>query len=455
MVAFTVRQVLPGSLDAAGVSTATSTPDTSDPRQGQLYDPTLLAAASPVWFHPLPDGRCLGLLSRRLHTATVAEPQASGPLMYSSATETTVPSWALFHPASGALSGVVEIPTEVIGDRTLTSAASRGNYLFTLATIGDSALLQHFRVSTRGEQALVLEAEEVVPGGLGLGLHLERNDLWVFGARDGKLALARKNWGRVGENGSRNPFLRWRYHTASGWSSDSDDLEPLPGDVPTSGPVSVARHRMHYYLTMPVWTPPVAATGGAAAAPGRWDARTWTSRLINRRWSPHPFTVPLGGEGTYLGGTAHLQPQLPLRPGYTRTDTRRGETVLDGGSDHVQVFTGLASEVVVLPGTARLDAAATADSPATYRPYTIYNKTPTGEIRVVAADGGAVTTIGPGREATLTPTAAEPAAAHLWVPSAAPARNPEHRVGFPYVSTVRASGGGNGTLVTRWGVFGV
>lgn len=466
MATYIVRQVLPQSLDTAGISITTATTDIGNPRQGQLYDPTVLAAAAPVWFHPMPGGRYLGLFSRRLHTATVADPQTGGPLVYSSATETRTPSWAVFDPATGSPSVVEPIPTHVVGERTLTSAASRGNYLFTLSTIGDEALLQHFRVGAGG-QALTLEAEEVIPGGLGLGLHLERNDLWVFGPRDGRLALARKNWGRVGENKSVNPFLRWRYHTARGWSFDLDDLEPLAGDIPTSGPVSVARRGMRYYLTMPVWTPPVPAVPATPtrpavpAVPGHWDARTWTSRAIDRRWTPHPFTVPLGGHDTYLGGGVHLQPQLTLTPGYTSTETRNGETVLDAGSDFTQVFTGVASQVVVLPPEATVLTPAVPATPgapaapATYRAYTIYNKTPVSDLTVVTADGGRVAVIRHGKELTLTPTDPAPVGAGHWRGSAPPSANPDHRSGFPYVCTVRYRDGANSTLLTAWGVLEV
>jgi hypothetical protein len=444
MATYAVRQVPPQSLDTAGISVATTTTDTADPRQGQMYDPTTLAAAAPVWFHRIPDGRYLGLFSRHLHTATVAQPQTGGPLLYSGASESYLPTWAIFSPASGTPARVETIPTEVDGERTLTSATSRGDYLFVLSTIGDEALLQHFRIGTRREATLV--AEEVVPSGLGLGLYLEGNDLWLFGPVDGKLTVARKNWGRIGENRSVSPFYRWRYHTTRGsrcgWSPDPADLTPLDGDIPTSGPVSVARYRMRYYLTMPVWTPPTPASGTAPEAPGHWDARTWTNRSISRRWSPHPFTVPLGDGASYLGGTAYLQPQLPLTRGYTSTRTERGETVLDAASDHIQVFTGLASQIVRLPG-------------AGAHPYTLYNQTPSSDLPVVTAEGMGVTTVPPGEAVVCTPASATPVTAQDWTITVPAARTPVQRAGFPYVSTVRRNDGGNTTMVTGWGVLQV
>lgn len=443
MATYAVRQVLPGSVDSAGISTASTSPTTTDPRTGQMYNPTTLAAADPLWFHRLSDDRYVALFSRRLTSAVLATPQPGGPLVYSAATDVYTPTWAVFDPLAG-VSKVETIPTDTEGVRVLRAAASRGDYLFVLSTIGDEALLQHFRVSSR-QQALILQAEEIVPGGLGLGLHIEGGDLWVFGSKDGKLALARKNWGRVGYNNSINPFLRWRYRTTVGWSSSVADLDPLPGDIPTSGPVSVARHGSRYFLTMPVYTPATAATSTTAATTGHWDAKTWTSRSVDRKWAVHPFTVPLGGDLTYVGGTAYLQPQLKLSSGYTSTETTHGQTVLDAGSDPVQVFTGLASQVVRMPAVAAVN-----------RPYTLYNKTVVSDLIVETATGTAVATIKHGTALILTATVSTPVLGSHWDQSAPTDRTPSHRVGFPYVSTTGlTTAAGHRTLVTSWGVFEV
>ena len=131
-----------------------------------------------------------------------------------------------------------------------------------------------------------------VAGGLALGLYADRNDLWVFGAKGGKLALARKNWGRIGQNDATSPQQRWRFRTAKGWSSEVADLAALPGDIPTSGPVSVAQFRDRFYLTVP------------AHANGQWTAQTYTSRSVDTSWTKHTFTAALGNDASYLGGTA-------------------------------------------------------------------------------------------------------------------------------------------------------
>lgn len=447
MATWSVRQILPQSVDTAGVSIATATCRVEDPRQGQLYTPTALAAAAPVWFHHLQSANHVALFSRRLTNATPAPiQQATGPLLYRSSTESTVPSWAVFDSSTGAVTKIGDIPSGTVGDRVLTAAVSRGGYLFTLSRIGDSVLLQHFRVGTL--QGLTLQAEEVIPGSLGLGLFADYNDLWVFGAKNGLLTLARKNWGRIGDNTARNPRMRWRYHGEKGLSDKITDLTPLAGAIPAQGPVSVANFRNRFYLTVPV------------LVSGSWSAKTFTSRSVEDKWSAHPFTVPLGTDATYTGGTAQLQPQLSLTKGYTNTTTTYDETVLDGGSDYIQMFTGLCSQTVVLPP---LLAPVTGSSPATYLPYTIYNKTTLAEVRVQTSTGENVSTLRPGRNVVLTPTSAAPTTAASWTISTSAIKTPPYRQGFPYVVTTKSSTSSTAdgvpvidrTLVTSWGAFEV
>jgi len=446
MATWTIRQVLPRSVDTAGVSVTTATCRVEDPRQGQLYNQATLAAAVPIWFHHLQDGRQVALFSRRLTAATVAPlQQSTGPLLYRTATESTAPSWAIFDPATGAVSRIGDIPSNTIGDRVLTAAVSRGNYLFTLSKIGDTALIQHFRIGTH--HGLVLQAEEVVPGSLGLGLFADYNDLWVFGAKSGVLTLARKNWGRIGDNTAIDPRMRWRYHTDKGWSGDLTELTAMPGAIPAQGPVSIANFRNRFYLTVPVQ---------AAAA---WSVKTYTSRAIDAKWSSHPFTVSLGTDATYTGGTAQLQPQLSLSSGYTNTITTYDETVLDNGSDYIQVFTGLCGQTVVMPSSV---APVTGSSPATYLPYTVYNKT-LAQIRVQTSTGEKIATLRAGGNLVLTPTSATPTAVASWTTGTSAVKTPQHRTGFPYVVTTRRSVSTttNGTTVvdrtlnTSWGAFAV
>jgi hypothetical protein len=585
-----VRQVLPRSVDAVGISVSTSTCQVNDPRQGQFYNLSTLAAASPIWFHRMPNDSYVAVLSRRLKSATVTPVQRpSGPLLYQTFTEITVPSWAIFNPATGAVSSVANIPSNTDGTRVLTAAVSRGDYLFLLSTIGDKSLIQHFRVGTR--EALVLQAEEIIP--LSLGLYADRNDLWVFSATGGLLTMARKNWGRVGNNTSLTPRMRWRYWSGRGWSSDPAESAALPGNIPAQGPVSVAELENRFYLTVPFYNSGTAAvlgtgpvvtevpadtilqkartvledllsgygdvpppeeifqailqelsnstgldttgvstvidqfsgalsgivegfvgfidqlTGGiitntqpvinqiadafndaltaligtgdititapgtppVLAVPGTWVARAYTTRAIDSQWSLHPFTLPLGNDRTYCGGTVQLQPQLPLTSGYTSTPGSYQETVLDGGSDYIQMFTGLSGHTVRMPSSAAQATPAIPDTPpvgntpavrakpATYYPYTLYNKT-FGELRVLSSSGQQIAVLRRGTALVLTPKTTAPVNAANWVTAPATDTNPVRRLGFPYVYTVRKTVAPTATnadtnLITAWGVFGV
>ena len=456
MASISIRQVLPGSLDSAGISTATSTSHADGPRQGHLYNLTSLAAASPIWFYRLPGGRWLGLFSRRFTSAAPFYPNSSPrTLLYSVFAEDTSPSWAVFDPASGSVFEVGGIPS--LDGWEMTAAVSRGGYLFVLARRDGQARILHFRIGRQSEP--ILQAQEDVPAELGLGLYAERNDIWVFGAQDGLLSAARKNWGRIGENSSPGLNMRWRYSSPTGWSSDPDDLHPLPGDIPAEGPVSIAKIRNRFYLTSPFYTEPVpavAAVPGVSAeipyVPGFWTAQAYTSRAVDSRWSKHPFSVPLGENGMYLGGTAALQPGLDLTSGYTTTVTDRGQTEMDAGSDFSQVFVGVASHRLVLPTEAVRNTAVQ----ATYFPYSIYNKTVAGTLTVLTASGQEVASLRPGQSKLFTPVGPAPTQAVSWEVSDTETRMPVHRSGFPYVVTTRISDdGGRQNLLTAWGVFGV
>ena len=555
MATYSLHQVIPGSLDTAGISTSTSNCQVDDPRQGQFYNLNTLAAAAPVWFHRLSDGRYVGIFSRIFSGARVSPDQpGSGPLLFRSATQVVSPYWGILDPATGAVTGVETIPTSFVGQRVLVSAISRGDYLFVLFRIGDTAVVQHFRVGT--QQALVLQAEEAIPEIVGLGLYADRNDLWVFGrkttGRD--IFIVRKNWGRIGNNTSASPRMQWQYRSVNGWSTDPLDMSALPGVV-SDGPVSVAEFGNRFYISVSLYAPgepavlgippietPVpeetirdtattilsgalspeggdpltilpsdvifqeiidqlsATTGliasgitnvinrfndtfstivegfvdfisqitlglivlddeGAAlisvvdsftqalldligsgdmvfvtpqvpfvpAVPGTWTSVVYAARsLESAGWSRHPgFSVSLGDDHTYCGGTVHFQPQLALTPGYTTTQASHGETVLDEGSDQVQVFKGLAGQIVKMPRT----------SPPG-KLYTFFNKT-IGYIRVLSYDGQEIIAMRYGTTITLHSTRGVPTGAGDWSVAPSSVRNPTSRTGFPYVSTTR------------------
>jgi YVTN family beta-propeller protein len=249
------RQVLASTIDSPGLSVVSSSRHPDSPRAGVIYDIAKLAAAVPVWFHPMNNGEYLVLFARRLTDAVPAPPLSPWPILYTAYTEADAPTWAIVSPATGSVRNIEPIPSRKNGGRVLTAGASRGEYLFVLNTYdplidGDenTALLQHFRVSPL--QGITLMTEEMVPGGLSLGLYADKSHLMVFGdTGTGVLTAARKNWGRIGVNTDLNPSWSWQFHGGTGWVSGGfEQAKPLSGNMPAHGPCSLARYRDTYYL---------------------------------------------------------------------------------------------------------------------------------------------------------------------------------------------------------------
>ena len=103
MVSSPVVQVPSSSLDHAGLSVSTATPSLADPRVGTVYDPTVFAAAAPIWFHPLRDGRHLMLNARSWSAAT---PVGGIPGGYSDYAEDLTPTWTIVDGPTGNRSSV-------------------------------------------------------------------------------------------------------------------------------------------------------------------------------------------------------------------------------------------------------------------------------------------------------------------------------------------------------------
>ena len=521
-------QVTTASIDRLGISVTTSSRNVRSARSGAVYDQSALAAGQPVWFHPMPGGDYLALFSRRLKAATLGAATAdNGTVLHSPATTDTAPCWSVLDPRTGRRGPVLAIPSLKPGTRTLTAAATRGDFLFALNlyrpadSTAVNALLQSFRVTSH--EGILLEDEEFVPGNLGLGLYVDRSHAWVLGD-DGKgeLALARKNWGRVGNNADKNAANGWQYRGLGGWHTDLKRMTAIPGPedkgLPAAGPCSMGVIRNRFYLSatrktarvaavpgtptggttgaaaqaaltsainqltvtlngilngvlqvgpslvsivtdllvqaseavtgltggrgsevtvlvqqflasitgtvqqvqdpaalleqvigaitgIPVvgnlvttagdfleklivsalglastivgpgpvalitgiiesltgidltaGTPPTGTTGGTPAVPASWHSVMYTTRRVDETWSAvtGAETLALGDEDTYLGGGAYLQPQLPLSRGFENTVTTNGVTVLTEDSHHVQVFSGSATQTVVLPATAKV-----------------------------------------------------------------------------------------------------
>lgn len=417
------------SIDSIGLSLATASRDPDYPHRGTAYT-GLLNDSAPVWFHPLNTGKYLMLMSK----TKVVSSSVTQPIVVN-----TEPSWAFIDPSTGSQTGLGAIPSQLsTGGLTLTSAASRGDYLFLLSQTSDktAALIQHIRVTNSG--ALELLGEEWVPGALGLGLYIEGNYLWVFGADVMKnLAVARRNWGRIGAATNTDPQMNWLFRSEKGWSSDVADIATIDGELPADGPVSVAKLGIKYYM--------MAANNRLPDHP--WVAAGYVSRYLDRDWvRDSSRDVDLGKtDDLYQGGTVRLQPQLPLAPGYTLLQTNNASTALRADDNSDLVCTGLLGHTVSLPDTAQAA-------------YTIYNQA-MSPITVTTASGGTITEIPRGNALTFTAAVDAPTAAADWDMLAPSDRAPRRRSGFPYVvaTTVVVGKGADAAYswITSWGIFEV
>jgi hypothetical protein len=314
-------QLPPGSLDTAGISVSTATPTADNPRAGTIYDFTTLAAAQPIWFHPLHDGRYLMVNAATWSAAT----PGGGVGSYASYTASDVPSWLVVDGVSGATAPVPGQPTvpflSAPSEALVVAGASRHpGYLFLLhaATVGGSSagIVQHFSVATSG--AITLAAEEVVPT-VGTGAHtvvfdrgLQLTDpyLIVYGSDStGTVYAARKPWSKIGvTTAMASPQthrslgatqVAWEYYTGTGYSPDSTECAPLTTVAGTSlrteGPISLAQVKNQLILATV-------------------DTATYTAQVHVSR-SGRPITpigppIVLGNTDSYQGGGLGLQPTL-------------------------------------------------------------------------------------------------------------------------------------------------
>lgn len=287
-------QVLDTSVDVGGLSAVSSTRTVANPRWGKIYDPLRLAAGVPIWFHPMIDGRYLGLFKTRWVEATSVYGTAD---LFSAHTEDNVATYVMIDPATGQRDGPYVLPGAPMAC-TFNGAFSRGEYIFITGLNDTTPWLWHYRLDRSGR--LILQAEEQLRVGYGLGVYADGNNVVVFGALGGKLCRAKKNWGRIGVN--TDTEYQWTYEGALGWYPDLDDAAAMAtkdgAGVPAAGPCSVAKFRDRYYLS---------ATAHQA---GAYFAQIYTSRDVDSVWKPYADVIPLGDDSLYMSGGAYLQPQL-------------------------------------------------------------------------------------------------------------------------------------------------
>jgi hypothetical protein len=318
---------------------STATPSATSGRLGTVYDPTTLAAAVPIHYHPYTNtslgGQDFLMLANQIWSpATVS---SGHPGQYSAFTPVNTPSWVMVNAASGTkslINGSVGIPMKTpVSSATLTAAVSRGNdQLWTLNSTSAGAVVQHWHVNTAVNTVTPL-AEETIPtgshGGESVlfddGLHWSASTApythaYGTGSSTGAIYSARKAWSQVGHVAlpatvARPQTTQWEVWTGSGWDPDFTKASPLTSQgvpITSAAPLSFG----HYGNT---------GIGGASLRPkttgytfmstvtktGSSYAAQLYSSLGGRDWAPYLAPIALGASGsTYTGANIQLQPQI-------------------------------------------------------------------------------------------------------------------------------------------------
>lgn len=312
------------AIDTTGITSATSAPSASDPRVGTAYN-TALPAATPIWFHPCKDGSQLMINSRAWSAATQV---GTTPGIYSTFTETTLPTWAFI---KGGLSvpvpGPIDFKTSGLSAQRVTAACSRAPELLWLlhtATLATQrvAVMQHWDVNTNG--SLSRMGEEVLPSTATVifdkGIEYATPYLNVYGTdSSGNLYRIRKGWARIGYN-QTNPTKTispraqvWEYYSGTGWSEDPTTLAPVQAGLTSAGPVSFSYYRNQIIMAT------VTKTGTVYAG------QFWAQKS-GMTWNPVGTPIALGdsSDGTYLGGTVQFINQLGADPTALATGVNAG-----------------------------------------------------------------------------------------------------------------------------------
>lgn len=305
------------SYDANAVSIVVSDRSSSDARPGSFFSSDF-AAVSPVHFHPLGDGKVMGVFAKRWHGATRPE-NSNDPNLFEDYEVDELPSWTIFDQSNGnhySIPGQSGINTPASGtysSRVAVGGCSRTNsYVYLLQSVVKggvtSGLISHYHINPVTWQVNLLGEEELASVQLGsetvtfnLGVKHNITYLTFVGKNSlGQLFLARKNWGFIGSPGAVE------YQGERGWSEDPSNLFPLKsssGFLTSAGPVSMAEHQKRTFMSV------------VEEDDGEMSARIYTSVGLWDAWSPLNHPYPLGTQGSsYLGGTAYLQQALRANP---------------------------------------------------------------------------------------------------------------------------------------------
>ena len=309
-------QVWVGTQDATGLSVATGV----GANIGAAYDLSVMAAAAPIWFHPLRDGRHLMLNARRWYGVPPSGVNVGN--YYSTYTEDTTPSWRIVNGPTGVSSPIPgqspNIPTGFSVDSPqLIGAVSRppnNLYILTSANVSGSshALVQNIYVSNI--DSVTIAGEELAPtvskrGStivFDKGIQDQAPYVVVHGTDStGAVYCARKLWSQIGTTKSdpamgiqRGAPPVWEFYNGQGFSADSSELATT--GLVSFGPLSFAGLQGGTVLVSTV----------------AQDGETYTAQ-IQQSISGRPYQVrgqgiALGSssDGSYLGGGLQLMPQL-------------------------------------------------------------------------------------------------------------------------------------------------
>lgn len=334
-------QILDTAIDQHGLSVSTAVRSPTDPRPGSVYDNVNIAAAVPIWFHPMTSPSLGGdnfmmLTSQRWTDAT---PLSTNPGFSSTYTADTTPSWALVNAANGtvtALNSGFAIPMAGgVTNPTLVGAASRGtNFLYALHSTDQGALVQQWHnnaainVLTPVNQEIIPVAScgsDVITFDAGVQYDAGTDPYMIFygiGSVTKRIYMARKAWSRVGDIGAtaRPTDGIWEFFNGTGWVRDPAMVHPVMSDsgpIVAAGPLSFA----HYAIAR---TGPGKLTHYALMAVTQASGSAYSSQVYSslggRPWSALGAPVSLGSAGTtYLGGALQLQGHLGPNPAMVDT----------------------------------------------------------------------------------------------------------------------------------------
>jgi hypothetical protein len=303
----TTEPVPPGSLDRFGLSITTASRDPDDPRAGAIYHPTLFAAATPIYFHPMGGSRYLGLFDGYWTAATASRAEAG---IYSAHTAVVAPAAAIIDASTGALSRLAGLDGfTMLGEdgAQLISAVGQSRVLYVLVDSGTPQITV-WRLDPNDQLVFMRTVACPVSGPVTYdrGLYLDGPYLYLWGSDDTthEVYTARVFTSRLGVDD-------WSYQTSAGWTNQpllagdgavlttaAARATPVAG-LHTQGPMSTVVFRGRTYASV------------TANHDGSYWGQIWCSRTMSEPWTMLKEHV-IAATADWLGNNLMLQPQVGL-----------------------------------------------------------------------------------------------------------------------------------------------